>query len=65
MHMKSLLPIIQPPVPDLLKEQLQKTQEGADATKQVKPKRRTPMRFLAASNAVVKRHRIVSQLQRK
>ncbi|KAL2104306.1 hypothetical protein ACEWY4_001174 [Coilia grayii] len=54
----NLLPIIQPPVPDLLKEQLQKTQEGADASKHIKQKRlskRAPMRFLATSKAVCRK----------
>ncbi|XP_063064316.1 WD repeat-containing protein on Y chromosome-like isoform X2 [Engraulis encrasicolus] len=55
----NLLPIIQPPVPDLLKEPLQKTQEGAEGSKHIKQKRmsrRAPMRFLQTSKAVCKKN---------
>ncbi|KAG5281841.1 hypothetical protein AALO_G00049380 [Alosa alosa] len=62
----ALLPIIQPPEPNLIKEQLQKTQEGADNTKNTRQKslaRRAPRRFLGASRELCKKITIVQCLQ--
>lgn len=58
MPITELQPIALPPVPTLLKEQLQKTQEGADALKNTKPKnvsRRGPIRLVNTARDIRKK----------
>ena len=59
----SLLPIIQPPVPELLKEQQQKTQDGADMLGKQKRNNKRGAHVRFSSNKGARRKSIAPKQQ--